>query len=190
MNWSGRFFSIFWGSVFLKLIIYWEGFYTIFIFLILIISFLSYYWIINKINFTNSIQEKLLLTLSIFVLYIYGMPSLSEGFYWFICAFGYMLANSFVLFWIGFLIEREHRIKTSKPYFKQNLAIYLFAFVLCGNMEIYSSFVVGLIAVIWITKLITNKKIDTFYSFLFLFALLFFCISIFAPGNSVRGSSF
>ncbi|WP_375560789.1 DUF6056 family protein [Bernardetia sp. OM2101] len=190
MGWSGRYFSVFFSYFFLKAISYHPILYSIFIFFILIINFLSYYWVINKLNFTNSIKEKLLLTASIFVLYIYGMPSFAEGFYWFICALGYILANCFVLFWVGFLIEREAKIKDSKSSAKENLFIFFSTFALCGSIELISSFVVGFIAVIWLTKVITIKKIDKFYSLLLLFSCICFCFSIFAEGNSVRASSF
>ncbi|WP_338812968.1 DUF6056 family protein [Bernardetia sp. Wsw4-3y2] len=189
-NWSGRYFSVFFVSIFLKLIVYWKGFYPIFIFLILVANFFSFYWMIDKLNFTNSKKEKLLLTSSIFIVYIYGMPSLAEGFYWFICASGYMLINCFVIFWTGFLLEREYKIDNSKPIFRENLLIIFFTFALCGSMEIISSFVVGLIAVVWLTKLINTKKADNFYSFLFLFAFFCFCFSVFAGGNSIRGTHF
>ena len=189
-GWSGRYFSTFLASIFLKFIIYWKGFYPIFIFLILVISFLSYYWIINNLSFTNSVKEKLLLTNSLFLVYIYGMPSLAEGFYWFICALGYMLTNCFLIFWIGFLCQREYNKNNQKSMYKENLVIFFFTFALCGCIEIMSSLVVGLIAIIWITKFINTKKIDTFYSLLFVFALVCFCFSIFAEGNSVRASNF
>ncbi len=189
VGWSGRFFSIFMSYIFLKMIIYWQGFYQIFVFLILIIIFMSYYWIINKLNFTNSVKEKLLLTNSFFLLYMYGLPTQAEGFYWFICALNYILVNSFLIFLIGFLCDREYNIQNQKS-ISQNLIIFFFTFALCGSVEIMSAVVVGLIAVIWITKFVTIKKIDKFYSLLFLFALVCFCFSIFAAGNSVRASSF
>ncbi|WP_338766501.1 DUF6056 family protein [Bernardetia sp. ABR2-2B] len=189
-NWSGRYFSVFLVALFLKLIVYWQGFYPIFIFLILVVNFFSFYWMIDRLNFTDSRKEKLLLTSSLFIVYLYGMPSLAEGFYWFICALGYMFINCLVIFWIGFLIEREAKIYNSKSVLKENLLILFFTFALCGSMEIISSFVVGLIAVIWLTKFINTKRINTFYGLLFLFALLCFCFSVFAAGNSVRGSHF
>lgn len=190
VGWSGRYFHIFFSYFFLKAIAYQQIFYPIFIFLILAINFFSYYWVVHKLNFTNSIKEKLLLTLSIFVVYIYGMPSFAEGFYWFICALGYILINCFALFWVIFLIEREYKIQNSKTTTKENLLIILLTFVLCGSIELISSFVIGLLIVIWITKFITNKKTDIFYSLLFIFAFVCFCISIFATGNSVRSTHF
>lgn len=118
------------------------------------------------------------------------MPSLAEGFYWFICALAYMLMNCFIIFWLGCLIERESKIRNSRSVLKENLVIVFFTFALCGSMELISSLVVGLIMVILLTKFIKHKKLDLFYSLLLLFAIICFCFSVFAPGNSIRGSNF
>lgn len=137
--------------------------------------------IINKVK---SLQIAFLLTL----LFIYQMPIISEGIYWYTGAVTYHLANIIALIYIALLY-----LFFQQKYLFQNKNIHviivsLFLFILIGFNEIHmiSSLILSFVIFLIDKRQQFNNK--NFVIYLLIITVLFCVLEVFAPGNSKRGS--
>lgn len=129
--------------------------------------------------------DLLLMAMGLTVLYLYQMPILSEGVYWYTASVTYYLGNISFLFFLSLFVSysQKHFLLNNK-YFHL-LLLTLLEVVLIGFNEIMMIAVNSFFLVI---VLLGDKKNIT----LFLFVVVILCglIMYFAPGNSVRENNF
>ncbi|MDQ3193369.1 MAG: hypothetical protein M3P82_00075, partial [Bacteroidota bacterium] len=80
--WSGRYFSYLVLSINPLLFKSLEGYKIFLLLFFLLFNYLIFLFISNFTKDILTFSERLLLTLSFIFLYLYAMPSVSEGFYW------------------------------------------------------------------------------------------------------------
>jgi hypothetical protein len=184
MLWSGRYFAnALIGLdplVIHNLVLY--RFIPPFLFVVLL---LSLYHLGNKV-FTG-LNKRGILTLSIlfFILFFYNMPDVAEGYYWFTGSVTYQFANILALFLLGFIIQLFETNRT-----KYLLASIVLTFMIIGSTETSMIYIDSILGIIFLFTSIQHKKIQYKLGILLICAGIFSFISITAPGNSVRSSTY
>lgn len=190
LSWSGRYSTNFFALLNPIAFNFFIGYKIIPALIILLIALLYFVFIRVLIGKNlpkgKSIQLAILLTM----LFLYQMPIISEGIYWYTGAVAYQLANIVALGYLSLLY-----LFFQKKYLLQNKTIHLILltlvlFVLVGFNEIYmiSSLMLSFIILIVNYKEQLNHK--NFVVYLILVTILFGALEILAPGNSKRGSHF
>jgi len=190
MNWNGRYIS----NIFVLLNPIAFGLFDLYkiipIFLI-IISVLSLYIFINSIveNIISKMQ-KLIFSLTIMLLFLYQMPIISEGIYWFTGSVTYQLGLvSFLIYLSVYVMYLKSKYIFTKRWIHL-LVLFLLILITVGFNEIIMIVMFLLPLIIWtfsIAKLIYSRKV---FFYVFIFTTICCCIMYFAPGNSVRESHF
>ena len=135
----------------------------------------AFYLILKKVCPDISKKFGLILAVTIFLLYISGMPSLSQEFYWFTGWATYAPANIATMI----LISYFDSIKNNKIYI---LLILLGVFVI-GSNEV-SMLILMISVFILLLKDYKNKRLWLMFAIFTLFSL----VVILAPGNAVRAA--
>lgn len=188
LHWNGRYssnlFVILNPIVFNSLI----GYKLVPVFSIILTIF-SFYFFFCSITAFFTKAQKLSYSLFLTLLYIYQMPVISEGIYWFTGFVTYHLGNILFLLFIALIFKYlKHKYFFNK-YFHAFVIISL-QFILIGLNEVI---MLNLLFLCFLTLFITyrNKQVNmNFFMLLFIFALIFSSFLFFAPGNSNRESLF
>lgn len=187
LTWSGRYFSnlivsispLYFGSFMgYKLVTFLNMALFIFV-LFLLISELTK-------KFLNS-KESLLLTLSIFFLYVYAMPTVSQAFYWYNGAIPYQLGMILImvfLYLFAKLSNSENSNSTGSLTFFSALVLIL----VYGNSEMSMVICFMAISLIILSKLIIDKKINGRLILYGVITVVCVYVMMSAPGNDVRGT--
>jgi hypothetical protein len=122
------------------------------------------------------IQQNGLIASMFVVLYIQGMPIVSEGLYWYTGSVTYLVGIIFFNYWIYFVFLVENN--------KRNWS-FLFLLLAAGCNEVLAIWCVLISAL-----LIVKGNRSKFAAATFLLACATFCFIYFAPGNNVRASYF
>jgi hypothetical protein len=157
--------------------------YKLMSFVLIIISFSSFYLFVNKLFNKSKITEKLYITFFVFFSFILMMPSLTEGYYWFTGAYSYQTGNIMTLFLFALLISNNE--KPSR--WKFILSAIVVAF-LAGTNEYSLLFLVLMLLLINIISFLRFKKVNYYYLTLFIISVIGFLVDYFAPGNTYRAS--
>lgn len=147
--------------------------------------------------FINSITEKKIkglqkwiITLVLLLLYLYQMPIISEGIYWYTGAVTYQLGSVFFLIYLSFLI-----LFFQKRYIWNKRLIHLVILTLLnvitiGFNEIIMIVMFILSVIIWLIFKLNKIKKHNDLTYVLICTLIFSSIVLFAPGNLVRESHF
>lgn len=132
-----------------------------------------------------NLTERILFSLSVFFLYLFAMPSLSQGFYWLVSAVHYQLALMlFMLFLIFyFRVEKETGIA------KKNFLILILCIITAaipGTVELSAAMMVITAALIIIISLVTDKKVSWWQILIALITIVCVYFVIKSPGNDQR----
>jgi len=183
--WSGRFFSNITTS--LNPLIHRSFLlYKITIF-VLMVSFLAVLIFFIFDIFRNSLtsNNKYLIVLSVFFLYLCSMPSTAQGFYWFVSVMIYQLSLILILLFIIFYI----RLTNSESLRQRNLYTFITAILsisIAGSNEIALVLILTSVFLLMIKSFYMRSKFK--WSILIIFVLTiaasYFVIS--APGNTAR----
>lgn len=149
------------------------------IFPIIIISgYLFAFYIASSRLFPDSSKKfKSIFALTVFLLYVSGMPSLSQGIYWFCGTATYAVANIATIIFLSYFDS----IKSNKIYM---LLILLGVFIIGSNET--AMLLLMLCVVAGLLKDIKNKKLWLMFA-VFAVASL---IVVLSPGNAVRSELF
>jgi len=135
----------------------------------------------NRLNLT----ERILFTLSVFFLYLFAMPSLSQGFYWLVSAVHYQLA---LMLFMLFLIFYS-RIDKEKNIAKRNLFIFiscLITIAIPGTVELSAAIMVIVAVLLIMTSIIKDKKVSWWLILIVLITIVCVYFVIKSPGNDQR----
>lgn len=193
-----RFFHKFWGGrivyyaivslnplIFKSIIVY-----NLFALLILLFLFYSFYLFVSEITRNGiNLTDNFLLVLSFIFLFVYGIPSVGQGFYWLGSAINYSLATAFsMLFYVFFLRLNRNDTIVQKI---NSIAICGFSAVfVAGSNEITAAIFSLSIVFLFFKYILIDKKINRNLLFFILINLAVTYISFSAVGNSKRSEQY
>lgn len=184
--WSGRFFS---HTISLLIYFFAENdiYYKIFTFFFMIAFIVSVFFFVKVLGKDSiSLREKILITVSIFFLYLYSLPAVSQGFYWLISVPVYnnslILVMLFVIFYIG--LYRSESMVARVVYM---LLCCFTGFCIGGSNEIAMIFSMMLLGIL---ILFNFKKLNWYLIFITMFLALGSYIDIRSPGTKLRHLKF
>lgn len=184
--WSGRFFA---HSI--SLLIYFfaktDFYYKIFT-LFFMIAFISAIFLLIKNIFKKniSIKESLLFTFAIFFLYVYALPTVSQGFYWLISVPVY---NNSIILLLLFLICYSGLYRSQRLQSKILYAVLcsLIAFCIGGSNEIA---LISLVLLMGLFLIFNFRMLNWYLVFVSIFMFLGSYINYFSPGTQIRHLNF
>jgi hypothetical protein len=181
-DWSGRYFSN--GLIsFLDPLIYNNYFWFKIIPIILLGLFIySINVFFTSFNLTISKLEKYSFVSVFFFLYVYQMPNVCQGFFWIPGSFTNQLPQIIVLLFFSMLY---HYFQSSKVVYILFSELFLFAAMGCNEITVVS--LLFILIILFIYNYLVLKKFSRALFFLLISAVIFGCIEVFAPGNTVRG---
>lgn len=191
LSWNGRYIS----NIFVLINPLAFGFEYLYIYkiipvVIILLTIVGFYFFLKTI--TNNLLTNIdlwLYSLLISLLYIFQMPDIAEGFYWFTGAFTYQLANIFaLLFLISFINFLKKKYLLNKVF--HLIITILLLFIVIGFNEVIMLIIFCFMLVLFFISYQNkhhNRKTVLIY---LIFTVLFSCIVFFAPGNHVRGVYF
>jgi hypothetical protein len=183
-DWSGRYFST--AILSIKALV--SGSFLLYklipIFLLIsLFTSICYLCSLLFINLKN--KDFCILAFFVMIMYLFQMPSISQGLYWLAGSITYQLSNILTVLLFCFLIK----------FIESNEKIYLilsifFVFLIIGSNEASMLLINFLIGVIFIYKSFCNKRIDYKILLLLFFVIIFSLIVIESPGNAIRASAY
>lgn len=154
--------------------------YRIFVFIIQLTLFYSFFYIINKFIKPSSLRGRWFLSSSLFVAYLILIPAINEGFYWYTGLATYQLSIIFFLFYLNTLF--------SKLNYKRIFLLILIQFIVAGFNEVSMLYMNILHLSLLIFRY--NKHKNWQRIILFLSCIVFSSFVYLAPGNDIRSSYF
>ncbi len=190
LNWNGRYtsnvfvllnpivFGCFWGYKVTP----------IFIIFALFFSILFLFSTITEKKF--KVLQRWIISLVLTLLYLYQMPIISEGIYWYTGAVTYQLGSVLFLIYLSLLI-----LFFRKKFILNKRLIHLFILALLiavtiGFNEIIMIVMFILSIYIWVIFKQNKTKKHKYLTFILICTIIFCSIVFFAPGNSGRESHF
>ncbi|MEO8446556.1 MAG: DUF6056 family protein [bacterium] len=186
--WTGKYFSTFLLSVtplYFKSITGYR-----FELLILILGFFTavYFFFSTLAPSGLTVKQKLLLTLSFVFIYLYGMPTVSQGLYWLTGSAVYTVAMTLLL--LFFIIYFRMNRSENKSSIVSMLFLSLIVVAAAGCSEISMIFLnIALISICFIS-LFSKKRFDRRLIILLLFSVICSYIVISSGGNEYRSALF
>ena len=190
LNWNGRYTSN--ALVLLNPLVFNSFFiYKIIPVVIIGATLFSYLFFINcLIGKELSKINRYLISFILVLLFLYQMPIISEGVYWYTGAVTYQLGNIFALIFISLLIQYHKNI-----FFLSNKIIHVItlSFILIITIGFNEVIMISLIFFALIYFFILHTKTQTrnfFANYVLIITLLFSAVVYFSPGNLIRASFF
>ncbi|MEO8209919.1 MAG: DUF6056 family protein [bacterium] len=187
--WGGRYFTYIFISItpltFKSIIGY-----KIFTLVMMIVFYYILYLFISEITGDSlTLKEKFLISLSIFFLYLYAMPSVSEGFYWYASLVGYLIAIILVLIFSIFYIRLDGTSSLKKKIY-YTLIICLTVIAIAGSVELAATIIVIFIFFLLIKSFFIEKKFNWSLIIIALITAISVYIAYSAPGNFERSEKY
>jgi len=182
LEWTGRYFS----TAILSsnpLIFNWFFGFKIIPFLLFVLFLGSFFILIRELFSTLDRWCISSLSLVVLFIYLYQMPSISEGFYWVAGAITYQLGNILFIFFLTFFIRLSKNPSLSSINFFGS-AICLIAVI--GSNETIMILLDSLIGFVLTIHLIKFRRLDKWLIILTIIAIIFSLIVILCPGNAKR----
>jgi Family of unknown function (DUF6056) len=134
---------------------------------------------------TLNFKERFLLTLSIFFLYLYAMPSLSQSFYWLTASIGYQCGIMLVMIFLILYAKMTKPGESSSDILLTFLSVLLLiAIAGCTEMSmVLSVFMVSLLVICY---LVNKRRINVRLILFTAIVVLCTYIVVSSPSNSVR----
>ncbi|MDQ3019691.1 MAG: DUF6056 family protein [Bacteroidota bacterium] len=188
-NWTGKFFSnaiLSYNPLYFKSI---TGYKILTLILMIAFFYVIFLFISEIISGNLKWKQRFLFSLTIFFLYLYGMPSVSQGFYWITGSIVYQFGLILIMVFLILYIRLSKTNKTSERIFYTSAsALLLIAIAGCSEMSM--GLIVLIIAILILTNIFTERKL---HWRLIIFAALVGAASyviISAPGNQLRAEFF
>ncbi len=184
-NWSGRYFGNFLTTinplVFNNLFIY-----KLVPIILLILLFLALFSLIKEsLRRYINLQQSLIITSIIYVIYLDVLPDMAEGIYWYSSSTYYFTGGIFLLFLITFFLKIPNLNNFFKKFISIIICIILLVFIV-GSNEIHTFLVFEFIILFIIAKLFFKKKLKLTEIVILLVLIGVSIIAISAPGNFRR----
>ncbi len=182
-HWFGRYFST--ALLSLNPLLIQSFFLFKLIPVVLIIAlFISLYYLARTLFVNAEKRQCLLFSLCFIFIYLFFMPNVAEGIYWFAGAITYQVAN---ILTILLFISVIKLMQTKKIKFL--FLSVLFVFCVIGSNELSMLIVDFILAAIFGYAFFKEKKINYSLLILLVFAFIFSLVVYFSPGNTVRGNT-
>jgi len=187
--WGGRYFTyLFLGinPLLLKSI----AAYKVTVFLLMILFCAVLYFFVNEL-FKNSIpfRDRFMIFISILFLYLFGMSSVSQGFYW----YGSVVCYNFSIMLLLLLIIFYKRLVNSDSVRQKifyTIICCLCSFAIAGSSEIAGVIMLIINMLMVYTSFLREKKIRLNLVIIVLVSIIFILISFTMPGNSSRANQY
>ena len=167
----------------------WMVGYKIIPFLVIILfSFALFSFIKEFTSPAFTTRENLLMSLSLFALYLYGMPSVPEGFYWYTGMAAYQVGNILLLFFL-IVIIRFCTPKRKGNRQKLFILAVLLIIAIVGLNLITTVLLSLLLLSLFVIRTARTKTVDWFFAALLLVAGIASTVVIVAPGFEVRSTT-
>jgi hypothetical protein len=188
MGWSGRYCAN--VLVFINPLAYHSFFLykLIPVVLIALILLSTLFFIRTIIGKQLSAIQVLIIGLLFTVLFLYQMPIISEGIYWYTGSVTYQLATVFVNLYIGLLLRYTQEKLLCKSKVIHGIALTLLLIIGIGFNEVHTIALL-LFACISLFIVVKNKLPHrTVFIYLFVMTFVFSCFMLLAPGNENRAT--
>ena len=139
----------------------------------------AFYLISGKLLPNASKHFKFVSALTIFLLYISGMPSLSQEIYWFTGWATYAPAQIFLLIMFSYIYDYDSKLNK----YSRFVLLALSGFFVIGSNEVSMLFLMVFLFIA-LLKDFKNKKLWLMFAIFLLFSL----VVILAPGNAIRAA--
>lgn len=132
--------------------------------------------------------DNYIISISLGLLYLYQMPTIGEGFYWYTGSVTYQLGNIFAIIYLSLLFRLSE-----KNYLLSNKIIHLaltssIAFVAIGFNEVLMIFILLFSLLVLCISIYRKSNFKIWATYFIFICAGFAAISILAPGNYVRES--
>ncbi|OKH22978.1 hypothetical protein NIES593_10950 [Hydrococcus rivularis NIES-593] len=198
LNWSGRYFGTAANSLYAVIVgLFGEDNYTTNFWILykFVAPFLFGMFWISLFCFFKAIAGKISSNWNLFwatclgfVIYLCGMPSTVEGFYWLNGAFYYTLGNIFLFFLLSLLLSKE-RILNSKSWFRKiiyGLGCALLAAAIAGSSEILAIVLLTIALIGVLLTSYTKHHSCLIWRIVLGVAIISIALSFLSPGTSQR----
>ncbi len=190
LNWNGRYTSnIF---VLLNPIAFGNfiGYKIAPIFLIFALFFSLLFLLSTIMERKIKVLQRWAMSLVLTLLYLYQMPIISEGIYWYTGAITYQLGSVFFLIYLSFLILFLRKKFILKKRLIHLVILFLLIAITIGFNEIIMIVMFLLSVYIWVIFKLKKTKKQNALTLILICTVIFCSIVFFAPGNSGRESNF
>ena len=160
--------------------------YKLYPIVLLIFLISSNFYLVSSLGFFSGLKSKMIAALVFSLLYIHCLPIISEGLYWQTGSSIYFLGIIFTTFFLSLTVKSLQ--KNSHRFY--SILSFFVLFLITGFNEVLTlsiTLFLGLASMCFFVYDLPRKK---YIFFLFLFALLFASIMVFAPGNYFRQSMY
>lgn len=189
MHGTGRYFQNF-LLYFTPAVNNFFSFYKVVCFALMPAFFYSLYLSVKLITGNSStLKENFLVSLVIFFLYLYSMPEVSSGFYWYGGLTAYHCGIILIPFLIISINRSEQTVKLAQKIFYTASSCLLMICIIGAN-EILAILTSAFIFSMLIKRLFEEKKINWKYSLFVVTAGVFFYYLLKSPGNDFRLTQF
>ena len=187
--WGGRYFSYILISVSPLYFNSIAAYKAVNLFLMLIFFFSLYILITELLKNYLSSKERIIFTLSILFLYLYGMDSVSQGFYWYGAVICYNVSIIFIMFFIAAFIRLKKSVSVSSKLFYTLIAV-LCVFVTAGSTELGLVLIPLLLLLLFAKDYFEKDKVNPYFIIIAVFAILAVYLAVSAPGNNARANQY
>lgn len=187
-TWTGKYFS---NAVLSLSPLYFNSItgYKIFTLLLMLFFFYFLYKMIMEIagsGFDN--RHALLISLAVFFLYFYSMPSVAQSFYWLTASVVYQVGVLLIMLFVISFLRREKSDGWTKTFY---------AFISCltlvmaiGSSEMAMTISVITAGLLLLRELLKKKKPSLFMIILLVIGAVACYVVVSAPGNKIREQMF
>jgi len=159
-------------------------------FLLMILYFYILYLFVSEFTKKSlSFRYRIIISLSIFFLYLYSMPSVSQGFYWYFSAIFYHIGLSLILL---FSIFYNRQSEKTQPGLK-TLYVFLCGITIAaiaGSSELTAATIFLLIIILFLKSIFIDNKFNWVVLFLLIVTFVSVYIAYTAPGNTQRANQY
>jgi len=138
--------------------------------------------LVNQLFYFLSSLNRRIIALVFTLLFLYNLPVISEGLYWYTAAVIYQGGIICTIFYISIFIKLVRR----KNNFTDQIVLTSLLFLVCGFNEVLTLLTVFFLFTITTIAFINKKEERQAIFWQFAFSLLFASILIFSPGNTER----
>ncbi|MBS1552793.1 MAG: hypothetical protein JST15_12080 [Bacteroidetes bacterium] len=186
-SWTGKYFSnavLSYNPVYFRSMF---GYKIVTLLLMLLFIYVLFALISELTKKVLNLRERILLTLSVFFMYMYAMPSLSQSFYWLTASVVYQTGIMMIMIFLLLYAKITRPGGTSSHRILIFLSVLLLIAISgCSEMSMVTG--VLMISLLVICKLINEKKITAVLILFSLTTAISSYVLLSAPGNSIRGS--
>ncbi len=160
--------------------------YKIFTLLLMLLFYCVLFLFVSEFTKKSLVlSERILFSLAVYLLYLFTMPSVSQGFYWFVSAVHYQGALMLIML---FMIYYS-RIERSGSLLKRNVSIIiacLLTVAIPGTVELSAATMIIIVSVLLLKSAFIDKKINRWLILISILTVICVFFVLRSPGNYQR----